>query len=232
MGARFGASSEAMDGLGGLAAEAAAAQERRASREGTDAVSWSSPAPSRAFRSRVNTKWPGSAAHAPPNGPEAARLLKATLWAPRGASSPRRRCRGALVLAQTRSFCCVLTFRPSEGRGKGGLNLVPTKAETAELLVTASAATGPGSTRQAPMPVYGGGGEKCFVCAETVYAAETVSANDWTFHKARPSPSPPLRPSHHQPDTPAAAGLLSMQGVQHEAADGLVRGPIKRHDVL
>ena len=40
------------------------------------------------------------------------------------------------------------------------------------------------------MPVYGGGGEKCFICAKTVYAAEKVSANDWTFHKACPSARP------------------------------------------
>ena len=33
------------------------------------------------------------------------------------------------------------------------------------------------------MPVYGGGGEKCFHCKKTVYAAEKVSANGWTFHK-------------------------------------------------
>ena len=32
-------------------------------------------------------------------------------------------------------------------------------------------------------PVYGGGGEKCRICCKTVYAAEMVTANDWTFHK-------------------------------------------------
>jgi hypothetical protein len=41
-----------------------------------------------------------------------------------------------------------------------------------------------------PMPVYGGGGEKCFICAKTVYAAEKVSANGWTFHKARVQAQP------------------------------------------
>ena len=97
-----------------------------------------------------------------------------------------------------------------------------------------------GTSSDAPMPVYGGGGEKCFICAKTVYAAEKVSANDWTFHKARPPrPSPPLTAlshsslsSHSSDHLLAAAGLLPMQGVQQEAPDGLVRRAIKRHDVL